>query len=71
MTERMMLRILELEEKNMKTTVEGQLALVALFLNAIKQQTGQQAQAQGNHSTNISGGVLEMPTPPTSNSVLF
>jgi hypothetical protein len=64
-TERMTLRILEAEGKSRKSTLEGQLTLASLFLNAIKQQGGQRAPTQSNESADVSSKVLQMPTLPT------
>jgi hypothetical protein len=68
MTERMTLRILEGEEKNRKTAMEGQLALANLFLNAIKQQHGQRATTHNNNFVNVSSGVPYMPSQPMTGS---
>jgi hypothetical protein len=42
--------------------MEGQLALAALFLNAMKEQRRQGTTAHGNDSANISSGVPEVPS---------
>jgi hypothetical protein len=60
MTERVTTRILEAEERNRKTTIEGQLALTALFLNSLKQQPLQGANMQSNHGSGTSTGIPDM-----------
>jgi hypothetical protein len=68
MTERISLRILEAEEKSRKTAMEGQFALAALFLKAIKEQRRRRGFSHSTDSGDISSGVPDMPTPPMSSS---
>jgi hypothetical protein len=61
MTERLTMRILESEEKNRKTTVDGQLALAALVIKAIKQQAGHDGHVTSNDSAGVDTGEPEVP----------
>ena len=62
-TDHMQLKILEAEEKSRKIAMEGQLALAALFINAIKQHSEYQPNVHFNQSMDFTREIPNMLAP--------